>query len=313
VTLHLTDARAFLKRTRRQYDLIIYGFLDSHTQFSDYSNMRINNFVYTEESFLEARRHLRPDGVIFVQFEVNRPWMRQQLTAMLTKIMGKPPLVFFAPSSYGVGGTCFVASASDRVELTMRNDAALAQVVRAGAQPNASAPVVLNTDDWPYLYHQGRWIPPTFYAIGALLLVLSVGLYTAIPQARTKLPSLFFFSMGAGFLLLETQTISRLALYFGTTWQVNGIVIAALLSTLLVTNVVAQRQSSALRRSWLFAGLLGGLLASYVCPFELLPGPAAAVGSCMALVFAVPVFFAGLLFATEFRDTARPARHSAPT
>lgn len=137
--------------------------------------------------------------------------------------------------------------------------------------------------------------------------MLSVGLYTTIPQARTKLPRLFFFSMGAGFLLLETQTISRLALYFGTTWQVNGIVIAALLSTLLVTNVVAQRQSSALRRSWLFAGLLGGLLASYVCPFELLPGPAAAVGSCMALVFAVPVFFAGLLFATEFRDTRSPS------
>src|SRR5437016_10935435 len=32
----------------------------------------------------------------------------------------------------------------------------------------------------------------------------------------------FFFAMGAGFLLLETQLVSRLALFFGTVWQVNG-------------------------------------------------------------------------------------------
>jgi SAM-dependent methyltransferase len=308
VSLHLTDARAFLKRTQRQYDLIIYGFLDSHTQFSDYSNMRIDNFVYTEESFREARRHLRPDGVIFVQFEVNRPWMRQRLAAILAKTVGKPPLVFFAPSTYGVGGTCFVASASDRVERALQNDPGLAQLVRDGAPPSApSTPVVLNTDDWPYLYHEGRWIPATFYAVGALLLLLAIGLYTTIPQARAKLPSLFFFSMGAGFLLLETQTISRLALYFGTTWQVNGIVIASLLSTLLLANVVAQRYASRLPRVGLCAGLMGGLLAAYMSPFERLAAPAAAIGTLMALVFAVPVFFAGLLFAAEFRDTRSPS------
>ncbi len=47
VSTTLTDARAFLKRTTKQYDLILFGLLDSHTQFSDYSNMRLDNFVYT--------------------------------------------------------------------------------------------------------------------------------------------------------------------------------------------------------------------------------------------------------------------------
>src|SRR5215469_13406808 len=56
VTVYLTDARAFLKRSPQHYDLVLFGLLDSHTQFSDYSNMRIDNFVYTEESFREARR-----------------------------------------------------------------------------------------------------------------------------------------------------------------------------------------------------------------------------------------------------------------
>ena len=63
----LTDARAFLKRSRRKYDLILFGLLDSHTELSDYANMRIDNFVYTEESFREAKAHLKPDGIIFCE------------------------------------------------------------------------------------------------------------------------------------------------------------------------------------------------------------------------------------------------------
>ncbi len=51
----LNDARAFLRSTHKEYDLILFGLLDSHTQFSDFSNMRIDNYVYTEGSFQEAR------------------------------------------------------------------------------------------------------------------------------------------------------------------------------------------------------------------------------------------------------------------
>src|SRR5262249_21102374 len=103
VSVHLTDARAFLKRSPRKYDVILFGLLDSHTQFSDYSNMRIDNFVYTEESFQEARRHLNPDGIIFVKFQVNHPWMGTRLREMLSQTFGKPPLVMFADSSYSTG------------------------------------------------------------------------------------------------------------------------------------------------------------------------------------------------------------------
>ena len=38
-------------------------------------NTDLDNFVYTEESFREAKAHLKPDGIIFVKFEVRRPWM----------------------------------------------------------------------------------------------------------------------------------------------------------------------------------------------------------------------------------------------
>jgi hypothetical protein len=115
--------------------------------------------------------------------------------------------------------------------------------------------------------------------------------------------------MGAGFLLLETQVVSRLALYFGTTWQVNGIVIAAILSALLLANFVIDKQGQrpAWPRSWTLAGILVGIACAYFVPFNRIPGSAALVGSVAAIIFAIPVFFAGLLFASEFRSTESPA------
>src|SRR5207237_8531917 len=72
VSIYVTDARRFLKRSTARYDLILFGLLDSHTQFSDYSNMRIDNFAHTEQSFREAMRHLNPKGVVLLRFAVDR-------------------------------------------------------------------------------------------------------------------------------------------------------------------------------------------------------------------------------------------------
>ncbi len=306
VTGYLTDARAFLKRSRAHYDLILFGLLDSHTQFSDYSNMRIDNFVYTREAFEEARQHLAPDGVLLVKFQVNRPWIGSRLERLLTEVFGKKPLEFLARSSYSTAATCFVISTSDRVQAALAADPRLADFTRRNALVSLNVGAIEpTTDDWPYLYHEGRWIPRTYYSVGILVLLLAATLYAQIPEARRQAPSLFFFAMGAGFLLLETQTISRLALYFGTTWQVNGIVIGAVLTTLLLANAVAGRR--ALPRGGMLAGLAAGLVIAYLVPFARIPAPAAVTGWIAAAVFSIPVFFAGLLFASEFRDAASPS------
>jgi MFS family permease len=284
--------------------------------------MRLDNFVYTEESFREARSLLTPNGIIFIKFQINHFFMGQRLAEMLSRTFGKPPVVFFAPSSYSTDATCFVISPSSQVETSLAADPRLRQLVDAqrrsflaspsGAATGALAPaavttVAVTTDDWPYLYHQGHWIPGIFYLLSALVILLAAVFYFQIPEARTRVPSLFFFSMGAGFLLLETQVVSRLALYFGTTWQVNGIVIAAILSALLLANFVIERQPRTWPRSWTLAGILVGIACAYFVPFHRIPGSAALVGSCAAFIFAIPVFFAGLLFASEFRTAESPA------
>ena len=308
VNVHVTDARAFLKRTPRHYDLALFGLLDSHTQFSDYSNMRIDNFVYTEESFQEAKHQLNPDGVLFVKFQVNHPWMGTRIAEMLQQTFGKAPLVFMGDSSYSSPATCFVISPSGRVEEALASDHRLAEFVQRNAlNPLAEGPLPVTTDDWPYLYQKGRWIPRTYFSLGILVMLVGLGLYLQIPEARHHPPSLFFFSMGAGFLLLETQVISRLALYFGTTWQVNGIVIAALLTALLGANMIVERSGNVRPRPWIVTGLLAGLGLAYWAPVTRLPLSPAVIGTLLACIFSVPVFFAGMLFALEFRNVDSPS------
>lgn len=290
VSLHVTDARAFLKRTSQQYDLILFGLLDSHTQLSDYSNMRLDNFVYTEESLQEAKAHLKPDGVLFVKFNVSHPWIATRLREMLEQVFGKAPLIFFAPSYYSVDATCFTISPSGRIEEALGQDARLAQFVADHHVVPGGPGVPVTTDDWPYLYQRDRAIPRTFLVVSILVILIAIALYLQVAGVGKGTPSLFFFSMGAGFLLLETQAVSRLALYFGTTWEVNGIVISALLVALLAANAVADRLPETISRSWVIVALVVGLLVAYGFPFSRIPGQPAAVGCIAAIVFAMPVF-----------------------
>jgi MFS family permease len=308
VVAHLDDARAFMKRTGKHYDLVLFGLLDSHTQESEYANMRIDNYVYTEESILGARDLLSPNGLLFLKFQVDREWLGGRLYAVLTHVFGKAPVVFRAESNYGTGGTCFVISPSEQVENSIAEDPRLKTFV---AQRNRTfdsvPPVPLTTDDWPYLYQERRSIPAVFLTLSILVIMLALYYRRTISTDRIGQSSLFFFAMGAGFLLLETQIVSRLALFFGTTWQVNGIAIASVLTALVIANLIVERYSQEFNRWWILVGLLVALISVYLVPFGRIPGSTLAVGSLAAVLFAVPVFFAGLLFAREFRSTRSPS------
>jgi Spermine/spermidine synthase domain len=307
VAVHLTDARAFLKRSRQRYDLVLFGLLDSHTQVSDYSNMRIDNFVYTRESFREAMALLKPEGVLFVKFQANQPWLAVRLREMMAETLGKPPLVFYAGSSYGVAAMCFVGSLSNRVDDAIAADPRLSQFLSQHGIRLKPANIPVTTDDWPYLYQRDRRIPRAYFLLAVLVMLMAAGFYLRLPETRGQALSLFFFCMGAGFLLLETQAISRLALYFGTTWQVNGIVISFLLGAILAANLIVEHSPKLPSKYWILAALLAGILLVYWFPFVLVSGSPALTGTLMAAIFAVPVLFAGMLFSLEFRTVASPS------
>ena len=105
-----------------------------------------------------------------------------------------------------------------------------------------------------------------------------------------------FFFLGAGFLLLEAQIISKMALLFGTTWVVNSIVIAGLLMLIVASNFLVQWKP----RTPVVIGYLGTLLTivvGYFVPLELLFFQSFWMKALAATaLLCLPVFFAGIIF-----------------
>lgn len=304
----LNDARAFLRQAQEKYDLIMFGTLDSHTQFSDYSNMRIDNYVYTEEAFREAKRLLKTEGVLVVRFGVREPWtwMGQRFYAMLDGIFGRPPIVFDAPVLGALSpATVFITSQSTSL-WTRAQEPELAALI-AKYPPHfplqlRGAPTT-TTDDWPYVYHRSRSIPRTYLTVASILLGMAVLLVGWVIEPRQASTWHFFF-LGAGFLLLEAQLVSRLALYFGTTWLVNCVALTALLLMLVLANLyVARRRPSRLGPYYVL--LVACLLVNYFFPWEGLHYGAQTVGVLLSVAYSFPVFFAGVVFTETFRRCER--------
>src|ERR1043166_6558086 len=101
------DARSFFKHTSGPYDMIWFGWLDSHTLGSSYTNLRLDHYVYTRESFQEARRLLAPDGILVVNFGAQRDWIPDRLARLLKELFGHEPLTIMQPHilpEIGFGG-----------------------------------------------------------------------------------------------------------------------------------------------------------------------------------------------------------------
>ena len=165
--------------------------------------------------------------------------------------------------------------------------------------PNPPSPT---TDDWPYVYHRGHSIPQTYLTISLILLAMAIFLVRGSLEPGQASTWHFFF-LGAGFLLLETQMVSRLALYFGTTWLVNCIALTAILLVLVLANVYVSRHRTQ-RLVPYYALLVLFLVGNYFLPWHRLPYPARVVGLLLSIAYAVPVFFAGVIFTESFRSHA---------
>lgn len=301
----LTDARAFMREARGSYDVIIFGLLDSHTQFSDLGNLRIDNYVYTEEAFAEAKRLLKPDGLLVVKFEVRPPWewIGQRFYRILEGTFGRSPLVSFVPRVRNM--------ASATVFLTSRDSALWERAQRLDLQARLTPPlfplpktasIPITTDDWPYIYQRDRAIPRPFLTVS--LILMGIAVLMARPVLRLDRPGSWqFFFLGAGFLLLETQMISRLALYFGTTWLVNSVAISGILVVLVLANLYVARRDVGNLVPW-YGLLVAALLFAYLLPWQSLPYPTRTVGMLLGLAYCVPVFCAGVIFTDCFRRSA---------
>jgi spermidine synthase len=300
VTPVVNDARSYVENSHDRFNLIVYSLLDSHTNVSNYSSVRIDNYVYTVEALQAARRLLADDGLIVLKFQVHTPWIAGRLHGLLENVFGQSPLAFSADASkYSSGGQFFVAGSDKTLARALSNADLSAYVKSHGGMEMEAAH--LTTDDWPFFYQHEPGVP-LIIIIMAVLLVILTRLLIYETGAVGRSTNWHFFFLGAGFLLLEAQIVSRMAMLFGTTWLVNSIVIAAVLVLILLANLLAAVWPR-VPVSLAYVAILLCMVASYIVPLERLFFEAFWVKVVVAtLVLCSPVLFASIVFIRSFAD-----------
>ena len=315
VTAICDDARHFLRTSTTKYDLVVFALIDSLTLQSSFSSVRLESYMFTEESFEAVRDHLTPRGVTTVYNYFREKWLVDRLANTIAAAFGE------APRAYVHEDRAYLAVmlAGPRLRELQAIPAPPSQFFAYG-QPQAPSPahelardasVVPATDDWPFLYMRAPALPRHYLAALAVILAISAiavigAVWTEKTAGHTVRP-LYFFFLGAGFMLLETKSIVQFALLWGSTWSSASLAIASVLAMALASTVVAARVD--IRRPWPIAAVLFALLAvSYWVPIGRIAFSSRAAESIVygVLVFS-PVFCAGLLFSAGFKQSPSAA------
>ncbi len=296
------DARAFLRTTRRSYDLIAYGLLDSHTLLSHASSVRLDSFVYTVEALREARARLRPGGVVSLSFAVLSRELGRKIYLMMEQAFdGHPPICVYALYD---GSVIFLQAKDGDLRLPegLLAGTGFDNMTSVFADPSVQADV--STDDWPFFYMPRRVYPRSYLLMVGLVLLLSAAFFASFLHDRPRFSEAAFFLLGAGFMLVETKGITELGLALGNTWQVIGIVIAGVLAMAYLANgvVAALRvRRPLLPYALLLASLALGLAVARGGGFA----PTLAGKLATVAVLTCPLFFSGIVFSTLIAGTER--------
>jgi spermidine synthase len=98
VEIHLDDGRNFLRTSKRKYDLVIYALVDSLVLHSGYSNIRLESYLFTRQTFDDVRNHLKPDGTFVIYNYFRQGWLVSRLQQSLEEAFGAGnPLVLTLP------------------------------------------------------------------------------------------------------------------------------------------------------------------------------------------------------------------------
>lgn len=296
VHLHVNDARSFISQAKPGYDLVTFGYLDSQALFSSMSNLRLDGFVYTTESIRSAYGLLNDQGVLMLSFGYGQHFVLLKLYRMVVEATGKVPIFYTGP------GHVVFCVPKGRLPAPPPPTINGLELSMMPAMPQVDPA----TDDWPFLYLARRTVPTDYLIVISGLLLVSLISVGALRGRSFGRSDLHFAMLGMGFLLLETKSITDCSLYFGATWLVTLLVVTGVLLMVLASNLVASRVP---RFSfWFYAPLFASLALLCFVPRESILAMGFA-GRLAWTLFAVPlpVFFAGLIFSTGFRESTDPA------
>jgi spermidine synthase len=295
VQVMINDARNYIRTTDQKYDIISYGLLDSHTLLSGKSSVRLDSYVYTVEAFREARRLLKPNGVISLSFATGNPEIVKKIYLMLQKAFdGKGPGVYALSRL----NTNFLIG--DSLDISALNfPETISDVTNSVSENKVKTDVA--TDDWPFLYMPTRKYPYSLVFIVALLLISSIFfIRKLLPHSSTRV-SLAPFFLGAGFMLIEAKGITELALFYGSTWVVTAITITAILMMAALANLYVMKKGVGNKKIVYFLLLLAIVLSYLLISGAINLGPTVASKLIITAFLTIPIFFSGIAFSMELR------------
>lgn len=318
VQLIVDDARNFVnKSSAKRYDMIVIACLDSLAFSGSGSSMRTDSYIHSRDCYKRCLAMLNPGGLFVVSFGApvsgHNDWLRDKMYRTLEAAAGYPPIVetdldapFKWPAYVFISG------------IPVRDKLVEAPRVADSFQPVSVPPDVqarMLTDDWPYLYIRPLGLDLSYLTV--VLVVIAITTYAArrLIFAQNSPSDGQMFGLGAAFMLLELQAISRLSLLYGTTWVTTSVVINGVLFMILAANFIVVKFGSALKQKLLYALLTASLAASYFLPVnKMLAWDESGAYSghlSITVITLLPVFAAGLLFAAAFSKVKNAARSFA--
>jgi len=173
------DARHFLATTTNRYDLVVFALIDSLTVQSSFSGVRLESYMFTEESFRAVRAHLNPHGAVALYNYFREKWLVDRLANTVAAAFDQEPRVHVHQDRAYLA----VILAGPRLQDITTFPPPPMRVL-AYRQPHSASParllqrdasVVPATDDWPFLYMRKPGLPSHYAVALALVLAISAG------------------------------------------------------------------------------------------------------------------------------------------
>jgi hypothetical protein len=248
-------------------------------------------------------------GIMTLTFAPQKPFIADRIARVIRDVFDQEPLSFRISDNLSRGSwVMFIAGDLQEVRERIEGNKSLGELIakwRAQYPLQLTYETEITTDDWPYLYLKARQIPLLYYLLAVVMLTLFV-----YAKWRLKIEGLIvrwnvsrwhFFFLGAAFLLLEVQNISKAAVVLGNTWSVNAVIISGILVMILIANLIVAWFPKVAPPFPVFVLLIGSCLGLYfvdIAQFTGLPYYQRAV--LVGALTTLPVLFSGIVFIRSF-------------
>ena len=185
------DARHFLATTSRRYDLIVFALIDSLTVQSSFSGVRLESYMFTEESFRAVRQHLNPRGAIALYNYFREKWLVDRLANTVRAAFDQEPRVHIHQDRAYLA----VIVAGPRLDSVASFPPPPSRVL-AYRQPHIPSPprllqrdasVIPATDNWPFLYLRKPGLPRHYVvALGVVQLISGCTVWCVMLASRGR-------------------------------------------------------------------------------------------------------------------------------